>query len=123
MDMCAVGGVVAENLIHSGERLLERVLVGGLSEALMVLASRQYVKAFNKDLDAFCRQVEWQLRAHLWRFSAARRPQMPAPERALLVEALFTPLRKQDSLTAARPVVFGWLFQILLLCSVAETIA
>jgi hypothetical protein len=120
MDMCAVGGVVAENVLAAGEKLMERILIGGLSEALMVLASRQYVKAFNRDLDAFYRQVAWQLRAHLWRFSAARRPEMESSERARLIDSLLVPLMKRDAAGAARPIVFGWLFQILLLGSVAE---
>ncbi len=115
MDMGAVGGVVAENVLGSGEKLLERVLVGGISEALTVLASRQYVKAFNRELDAFYQQVAWQLRAHLWRISAARRPDLSAADRAVQIESLFAPLDRKDTPGAAKPVLLGRLFQILLL--------
>jgi len=54
MDMGAVGGVVVENMLSAGEKLLERILVGGFSEALMVLASRQYVKAFKRTRAGRC---------------------------------------------------------------------
>jgi len=115
MDMGAVGGVVVENMLSAGEKLLERILVGGFSEALMVLASRQYVKAFNRDLDAFYRQVAWQLRAHLWRLSAARRPGLAASERAHLIDSLFTPILDKEVRCEATPVVLGCLFQALLI--------
>jgi len=119
MDMGAVGGVVAENMLGAGEKLLERVLIGGFSEALTVLASRQYVKAFNRELEAFYRQVAWRLRAHLWRFSAARRPQLAPSERSILIDSLFTPLLDKKTPSQAKPVVLGCLFQVLLLGSLS----
>jgi len=115
MDMGAVGGVVVENMLSAGEKLLERILVGSFSEALMVLASRQYVKAFNRDLDAFYQQVAWQLRAHLWRFSAARRPGLTPPERAHLIDSLFASILDKEPQSDATPVVLGCLFQVLLI--------
>jgi hypothetical protein len=115
MDMGAVGGVVIENVLSTGEKLLERILVGGFSEALMVLASRQYVKAFNRDLEAFYQQVAWQLRAHLWRFSAARRPGLAPSERAHLIDSLFAPILDREVRCDATPVVLGCLFQVLLI--------
>ncbi len=119
MDMGAVGGVVAENVLGSGDKLLERILVGGLSEALTVLASRQYVKAFNRELDAFYQQVAWQLRAHLWRFSAAKRPDLAPVDRAALIDSLFAPIYRKDTPAAAKPILLGCLFQILLLSHIA----
>jgi hypothetical protein len=115
MDMGAVGGVVVENVLSTGEKLLERILVGGFSEALMVLASRQYVKAFNRDLEAFYQQVAWQLRAHLWRFSAARRPGLTPSERAHLIDSLFAPILDKETQGDATPIVLGCLFQVLLI--------
>jgi hypothetical protein len=120
MDMAAVGVVVAENVRGAGERIVEKVLMGTLGEALMVLASRQYVKAFHRDLESFCRQITWQLRAHLWRFSANRRPGIPAQDRAEMINALFAPIMAETAPGAAKPVVLGCLFQILLLASIAE---
>jgi hypothetical protein len=120
MDMVAVGGVVAENMLAAGDKLLERVLVGGLSEALTVLASRQYVKAFNRELEAFYHQVAWRQRAYLWRFSADRRPELPPSERAALIDALFAPILDRKAPSEAKSVVLGCLFQILLLGSLSS---
>lgn len=118
MDMGAVAGVVAKNVLGAGKKLLERVLVGGFSEALTVLASRQYIKAYNRELEAFFQQVAWQLRAHLWRFSATRRPEMAPAERAALIDSLFAPVFKEETPGSARSIVLGCLFQVLLLGAV-----
>ena len=120
MDMGAVGGVVVENILDAREKLLERILVGGLSEALMVLASRQYVRAFNRELEAFYQQVAWQLRAHLWRFSAAGRPELAPSERTSLIDSLLATVFDKEAPSNAKPVVIGCLFQVLLLGSLSE---
>jgi hypothetical protein len=119
MDMGAVGVVIAGNIRGAGDKLLERVLMGGLSETLMVLASRQYIKAFNRDLEAFLLQVAWQLRTHFWRFSAARCPQLPPSERTALIDSLFAPIFDKQASSGAKPVVLGCLFQVLLLGSLS----
>lgn len=119
MDMGAFGVVVAGNIRGAGEKVLERVLMGGLSETLMVLASRQYIKAFNRDLEAFFLQVAWQLRAHYWRFSAARCPNLPPAEREALLDSLFGPIFDPHASSEAKPVVLGCLFQVLLLGSMS----
>ena len=120
MDMGAVGGVVAENMLGAGEKLLERVLIGGFSEALTVLASRQYIKAFNRELEAFYQQVAWRLRTHLWRFSAARRSELSPSERAALIGALFAPILDNKTPGEAKAIVLGYLFQVLLLGSLSS---
>lgn len=119
MDMAAVGGVVAENVLGSGEKLLERILIGGLSELLMVLASRQYIKAFDRELGAFYRQVAWQLRAHMWRFSARNRPGLSPAQRTALIDALFTSLLDSKTPGEAKSIVLGCLFQVSLLGAIA----
>jgi hypothetical protein len=93
------------------------VLMGGLGETLMVLASRQYIKAFNRDLEAFFLQVAWQLRAHLWRFSAAGRPELASEDRAALIDALLNPILDKKTPSGSKPIVLGCLFQVLLLGS------
>jgi hypothetical protein len=123
MDMGAVGGVVAENMLGAGEKLLERVLIGGMSEVLMVLASRQYVKAFTRELEAFYQQVTWQLRAHFWRLSAARRPGLARSEREALIDSLFAPVLTDRAPGNAKPLVLGCLFQLLLLGSLSPILS
>lgn len=120
MDMGAVGGVVAENVLGAGQKLIERILVGGFSEILMVLASRQYIKAFDRELNAFYQQVAWQLRIHLWHFSADRRPELSAAERAALIDGLFSAILDKNTPGGAKSVALGCLFQILLLATVAR---
>jgi hypothetical protein len=115
MDMGAVGGVIAENVLGAGPKLLERVLVGGLSEVLMVLASRQYVKAFDRELETFHQQVAWKLRAHFWHFSAVHRPELSPEQRAALIDELFTPLFDRKSPGEAKSIALAYLFQLLLL--------
>lgn len=115
LDMGAVGGVALENLMESGEQFLERILLGGLSEVLMVLASRQYVRAFNREVDALHRQTAWQIRAHLWRFSAARRPAMSGQQRAALVDGLLAPVFEAQTSSEVKAALLGRLFQVLLL--------
>lgn len=115
LDMGAVGGVALENLMESGEQFLERILLGGLSEVLMVLASRQYVQAFNHEVDALHRQTAWQIRAHLWRFSAARRPEMSRRQRAALVDELLAPVFEAQTSSEVKAALLGRLFQVILL--------
>lgn len=117
MDLGAVGVVIAGNIRDAGDRVMERVLMGGVSETLMLLSSRQYIKAFNRDLEAFFLQIAWQLRAHFWRFSAARCPRMVPSERAALIDTLFAPVFDPHASSEAKPVVLGCLFQVLLLGS------
>jgi hypothetical protein len=118
LDIGAVGGVVFENLFDAGKHLLQRLLIGGLSETLMIMASRQYVKAYNRDLDAMHRQSAWRVRRHLWRLSAASRPELTDESRTALVDTLLSPVLKEDNPSELRAILLGRLFQVLLLCDV-----
>ena len=57
LDIGAIGGVVLEQLFESpdSKELAMRVLTGGISEGLMVLASRQYVRVAEGELAALFR--------------------------------------------------------------------
>jgi hypothetical protein len=122
MDIAAVGGVVLENVLDAGERLTERILIGGLSEALMMLASRQYVKAFRRELVALYREVAWKLRAHFWRLAARGRPDVDAGERTLQVDLLLAPIASDATDDTVRSVLIGLLFQIVLLATAAPLV-
>jgi hypothetical protein len=86
LDIGAVGTVALENLIETGETLKQRMLLGGLSEALMVAASRQYVKAWGREIQPILMKAVWFLRAELWRLSVTGRPDMRAEERVAVVD-------------------------------------
>jgi hypothetical protein len=118
LDIGAVGGVVLENLFDAGKHLIQRLLIGGLSETLMIMASRQYVKAYNRDLDAMHRRSAWRVRRHLWQLSAANRPELADENRTALVDALLSPVLEEDNPSELRAILLGRLFQVLLLCYV-----
>jgi hypothetical protein len=122
LDIGAVGGVALENLAQTGESLLQRLLLGGLSETLMVLASRQYVKAWSREMRPLHLQAVWFLRAELWRLSAGRRPDMPVEERAGLVDGLLAPAMEDSLGDEARVALLGRLFQVLLVVYLGQAL-
>ena len=82
LDIGAVGGVAMENLIGGeGESLFKRFLLGAASESLMVLASRQYVKAWRSEMCAVHCQAAWFLSQELWHLSADMQPDLSAEKR------------------------------------------
>jgi hypothetical protein len=123
LDMGAVGGVALENLAEAGQQLLQRLLLGGLSEALMVLASRQYVKAWSREMRPTHMQAVWFLRGELWRLSAAGRPDLSAEERAVLVDSLLRPALSDETADEVCIALLGRLFQVLLVVYLAQALA
>ncbi len=123
LDIGAVGGVALENLTEAGEALLKRMLLGGLSEALMVLASRQYVKAWNREMHPIQMRAVWFLRAEFWRLSGQGRPEMPDEERAMLVDGLLGPALEGASAGEDCLALVGRLFQMLLIIHLAQALA
>ena len=122
LDIGAVGGVALENLAEAGEALLQRMLLGGLSESLMVLASRQYVKAWGREMRPIHLRAIWFLRGELWRLSVAGRPDMPVEERVALVDELLAPALDETATDQLCVALLGRLFQILLIIHLAEAL-
>ncbi|GAB4537415.1 MAG: hypothetical protein Kow0063_24160 [Anaerolineae bacterium] len=120
LDIGAVGAVALENLLEASEALLERLVLGGLSEILMVLASRQYVKAWGRETEPIHMQAVWFLRAELWRLSLDRRPDMQAEERTALIDGLLAPALAKDTAEEMRLMLLGRLFQVLLIIHLAQ---
>jgi len=114
LDIGAVGTVAMESLLVGEEQVLPRLLVGGLGEALMVWASRQYVRAWGEETAALYHQAAWRLRELWWRWSVRCRPGLSAAERLSLVDSLLAPARDANLPSAARAVLLSHLFQILL---------
>jgi hypothetical protein len=119
LDIGAVGAVTLENLTEAGEALLERMLLGGLSETLMVLASRQYVKAWSREMRPIHMQAVWFLRGELWQLSVTGRPDMLTEERAALVDELLAPALDEDVADEVHVALLGRLFQVLLVIHLA----
>lgn len=123
LDIGAVGGVALENLTEAGEALLKRILMGGLSETLMVLASRQYVKAWSREMRPIHMRAVWFLREELWRLSLTGRPDMSAEERAALVDTLLAPVLDDDTADETHVALLGRLFQVLLVINLAGALS
>jgi hypothetical protein len=119
LDIGAVGAVTLENLTEAGEALLERMLLGGLSETLMVLASRQYVKAWSREMSPIHMRAVWFLRGELWQLSVTGRPDMSTEERAALVDELLAPALDEAAADEVHVALLGRLFQVLLVIHLA----
>ena len=118
LDIGAVGGVAVQSLIESDMTTADfwkRLLAGGFSESLMVLASRQYVKAFKAEIGSICQSAAWYLFGELWQLSAQYQPELEPSVRRQHIEKLLTPIRRQEVDDTAKAVLIGRLFQILLL--------
>ncbi len=122
LDICAVGGVVLENLFEGCEskNLAMRVLTGGISEGLMVLASRQYVIAQEGELASLFSSTGWTLYQRLWRWATDANPELEAAQRRQLLDQLTAPLRDTGTAIAVKAVLAGRLFQVLVLAHIAD---
>jgi hypothetical protein len=123
LDIGAVGAVALENLTEAGEALMKRVVLGGLSEIMMVMASRQYVKAWSREIQPIHLKAIWFLRAELWRLSCAGRPDMQPEDRAALVDGMLTPALDGDAADEVRLALLGRLFQVLLIIYLAQALS
>jgi hypothetical protein len=122
LDVAAVGGVVLEQLFErtNTRDLAMRLLTGGISEGLMVLASRQYVRAQEGELASLFRETAWSLYDRLWRWTTAANPDLDAGRRRRLIDRLVDPLRDGDFPTGAKAVLAGRIYQVLLLAHIGE---
>ncbi|MCU0303450.1 MAG: hypothetical protein MUC56_05290 [Thermoanaerobaculales bacterium] len=116
LDISAVGGVVLEQMLERAEPhdLARRVLTGAISEGLMVLASRQYVRGAEGEIAALLRDAAWDLYDRLWRWTSGVNPELGADERRRLLEALLGPLRSPDAPSPVKAALAGRLYQVLL---------
>ena len=117
MDIGSVGLLAIQDLATDRERLFRKLLLGGLSEGLMVLATLQYVKAWKVEASQACSDASWWLFEGLWRLSAQLSPGLPAAERREQIEAALAPARALDLAPAVRTALLAQIYQVLLVCS------
>jgi len=117
LDISAVGGVVVEQLLEPEDpaETSMRLLSALLSEGLMVLATRQHVKAWEGELSAVYRGAAWYLYGELWRWAARLKPDLSAAERRKLLDRLLSPALSVETDGTTKAVLLGLLFQMLLL--------
>lgn len=119
LDMGAIGGVAIQNLLESrdSDGWWQRMLVGGLSESLMILAARQYVKAWENEMSSDYAQAAWVLYRHYWQLSVDMQPDLDTEMRRRLVDELLAPIHDQETSGTAKAALLGRLFQLLLLAN------
>ena len=118
LDIGAVGGVAIQNLIDGDMKpgeLWKRLLVGGIGESLMVLASRQYVKGAKAGMMGVCRATAWELYGELWQLSAQLQPELDPAARRELIDSLLSAIHNDAVPEMVKIGLNGRLFQILLL--------
>lgn len=116
LDIGSLSGIVLERLLdpQTARHLGVSLLTGVVSEGLMVLATRQHVKAWEEGLAALYRSAAWFLYAELWHWAEEQKPDLPARERRVLLERLFEPVHSSETAGFDKAVLLGRLFQLLL---------
>lgn len=117
LDIGAVGGVAIQNLLESDlepAELWRRLLVGGISESLMVLASRQYVKGAKAGMVGVCQATAWTLYDELWQLSAQLQPDLDLADRRQLLDDLLAAIHDDSVPETVKIGLNGRLFQVLL---------
>lgn len=117
MDMAAVAGVAIQNLlnIENNEDWWKRFVMGAASEGLMVLAARQYVKAWEEEMRASYNAAAWYLSQEYWELSARLRPDLPRQARRQLADRLLILLLDEQVEGLVKAGLIVRLFQVLLL--------
>jgi hypothetical protein len=82
---------------------------------MMVLASRQYVKAWEQELGSVQRHAGWVLYGVLWELSQQNQPDLGVAERQALIEGTLQPIWDEETPLEAQILLLMRLFQILLL--------
>jgi hypothetical protein len=122
LDIGAVGGVVLEQMLESkeGGDLALRLFTGALSEGMMVLATRQHIRAWEGELAAVYREAAWYLYGQLWSWAEKKKPDLPASQRRLLIDHLLAPVRTPQADGMSKALLLGLLFQMLLLSHLSD---
>lgn len=120
LDLGSVGTVALQNVLAEREDRLRRLLMGGLSESLMLIGSLQYIKAWERETQALHEQAAWQLYGGLWELSLLGQPELPPEERRQSIENVLAPCFDTNLPSIHKTVYIGWLFQLTLLIALAR---
>lgn len=116
LDMAAVAGLALENLVgeRDSEAFWKRFMLGAISEAMMVIAARQYVKAWEEEMKASYKSAAWYLSQEYWKLSFELQPDLSPDLRQQLVKDLVAPIESDDVEGKVKAAVIVRLFQLLL---------
>ncbi|MFB3854637.1 MAG: hypothetical protein ACE148_12530 [Vicinamibacterales bacterium] len=117
LDMGSVGLLALQDLVTDREQVLKKLFLGGMSEALMVLASRQYVKAWQAEARQVQADTLWWLFEALWKLSRELRPGLAPAERRADIDSLISAARSADSPPALQAATMVALFEAVLIAS------
>jgi hypothetical protein len=122
LDVGSISGVILERFLEpqSASQLALSAISGILSEGLMVLATRQHVRAWEEGLGSVCTGSAWFLYEEMWRWTQQKKPDLPPAERRRLLDLLFKPICSAQSGGFSRAIVIGTLFQLLLVSEVSD---
>ena len=125
LDISAISGVILERLAEAGgsSELAMGILSGALSEGLMVLATRQHVRAWEGELEAVHRRTAWMAYDELWRWSSQEKPELSNTQRRALIDTLMDPAVSSNSSGLVKAVVIGRLFQLMIAAQVARELS
>jgi hypothetical protein len=117
LDMGAVGGVAIQNLMENKESadFTRRLLAGALSEVLMVMAARQYVKAWEEEMKAAYAAATWRLYERFWHLSSSMQEDADPGQRSALVAELMAPLRDDEVAGTVKAALIVHHYQLLLI--------
>ncbi|MBI4416061.1 MAG: hypothetical protein HY557_03660 [Euryarchaeota archaeon] len=122
-DLGAIGVLAVENVLTADKVTLPRLLMSGLSEALVYLASRQYVAGSREVLHAIYRQHASSMYGELWMLATDHRKRLsPQDVRQMQrgIEEFFGRLDGPDIPVEARIVVLFQFYALLLTLRAAE---
>ena len=86
----------------------------------MVIARRQYVKAWETETRLIHEHTAWHLRQTLWRWSVEQQPDLAPAARLEAIRRLVAPVLDPAVPAAGKLLLLGRLFQVLLLAKVSQ---
>jgi hypothetical protein len=121
LDIGAVGVVALENILSTeSESFWQRLVLGGIAEGLMVGASRQYIKAWEAETGLVHSRAAWYLTEALWRASSEMQPDLDGAQRWQAVHALLAPAHDPEVPAPNKALLLGRIFQMLLITYLAR---
>ncbi len=123
LDIGSVGTLALQDILLERENLWKNLLLGGIGESLMVLASRQYIKAWEQELRSVHRSAAWTLYGVLWNLSCQYQPEMADEQRRALIEETLAPALAEETSSETKMLLLLRLFQTILLLLAAPLCA
>jgi hypothetical protein len=115
LDIGSVGMLALQDILVEHTDLWKNLALGAVGEGMMVLASRQYVKAWEQELGSVQRHAGWVLYGVLWELSQQNQPGLGVAERQALIEGILQPIWDEETPLEGQILLLMRLFQILLL--------